>query len=177
MRHVVVGALCVAALASAVFDVVDLSDRIEVQVARELDRAADYWASLVMGGVDTDSATQGVLRQLREQIGGQRKRFDNAPFFATTPTVEDMWRANGLNPFRDGRWTNPRTDAELHALRASQVDARLAMTRARAWIETTERARMQRRVAIVLLVALCGGVWLTRQRRPRVMLGTVALDG
>lgn len=176
VRHVTVGGLTIAALATAVFEVTGFDGRVERRIAREQDAAAMYWAALATAGVDTDSATQLVLTQLREQFAGTRQHFDNAPFVAT-PNIEDVWRANGLNPFRDAQRATPRTDAELDGLRASQVDARLVMNGARAWAERPERARRQRRIAIALLVALCGVVWMARQRRPRVMLGAVALDG
>lgn len=173
-RHVVVLVVCVAALCSAVFDVVDLPDRIELRLAREQDAASMYWSALAMAGVDTDSATQIVLRQLRERLAGTRRSYDDTPFTAA-PAIDDVWRAKGLNPFRDARWTNPRTDAELHGLRASQVDARLVIQSAHGYVEAAERWRMQQRVAVCLLIALVGAVWLARQRRPRVMLGAVAL--
>lgn len=174
-RHAFVLTASVAALGSAVFDVVHLRDRVEVQLARKQDGAAYYWSTLVTSGLDTDSATQIVFRQSREQLAGQRTRFDYSPFVAA-PTIEDVWRAKGLNPFRDARWTAPRSDIELHGLRASQTDARYLFGRIRTRVEDDARRRMQRRVAIALLVALCGGVWLARQRRPRVMLGAVALN-
>ncbi|MCA0375853.1 MAG: hypothetical protein LCH84_09310 [Gemmatimonadetes bacterium] len=139
--------------------------RVERQVQRARAHAADYWTGMVQAGVSPDSATPVALRQLRERLAGTAAR-TSYPFVARTE-IDSLWQAVYLNPFLPRAVHTPRTDAELSAVRASEVDVRLALAAGAPLVRAREVQRLRRLDALVGLGVACLVMWSAWQRRAR----------
>lgn len=141
-----------------------LDDRAHDEVIRAQNRAGYHWEGLVSRGIPPDSATQLALASMRSDLANKRLRATSPDMSALS--VDSMWQAIYLNPFRAPGSQTPRTNAEYDAIRTSQEDLRLVreagvkQVRERLASEAT-RTWIEAGVGVLLLAAMVG--WRRRQ--------------